>query len=46
MIGTDRDLAAISLLLRRGIVLYGKEINDVFGEIPSEVYLDSIKTIL
>ena len=26
----------------RGIVLFGEEINDVFGEIPTEAYLDSI----
>lgn len=45
MIGTDRDLAAHFVITKkRGIVLYGKEINDVFGEIPSEVYLDSIKS--
>lgn len=44
MNGTDRDLAAhFFIVKKRGIVLYGKEINDVFGEIPSEAYLDSIK---
>lgn len=45
MNGTDRDLAAHFVITKkRGIVLYGKEINDVFGEIPSEDYLDSIKS--
>ncbi|MCF0147765.1 MAG: DUF4111 domain-containing protein [Clostridium sp.] len=44
MNGTDHDLAAQFLITKnRGIVLYGKPINDVFGEIPSEAYLDSIK---
>lgn len=44
MNGTDYDLAAHFVITKnRGIVLYGKPINDVFGEIPSEAYLDSIK---
>lgn len=45
MKGTDPDLAAHFVITKhRGIVLYGKEISDVFGEIPSEAYLDSIKS--
>lgn len=45
MNGTDHDLAAHFVITKnRGIVLYGKPINDVFGEIPSEAYLDSIKS--
>lgn len=44
MNGTDCDLAAHFVITKnRGIVLYGKAISDVFGEIPSEAYLDSIK---
>jgi len=44
MNGTDHDLAAHFVITKkRGIVLYGKEIDNVFGEIPSEAYLDSIK---
>jgi len=44
MNGTDSDLVAHFVIIKnRGIVLYGKEISDVFGEIPSEAYLDSIK---
>jgi streptomycin 3"-adenylyltransferase len=45
MKGTDPDLAAHFVITKqRGIVLYGKAINDVYGEIPSEAYLDSIKS--
>lgn len=44
MHGTDPDLAAHFLVTKsRGIVLYGKEISEVFGEIPADTYLDSIK---
>jgi len=44
MNGTDYDLAAHFVIVKkRGIVLYGEEIDDVFGEVPSEAYLDSIK---
>ncbi|QAT39862.1 nucleotidyltransferase domain-containing protein [Clostridium sp. JN-9] len=44
MNGIDRDLAAHFVIIKnRGIVLYGKEISNVFGDIPSETYLDSIK---
>jgi predicted nucleotidyltransferase len=45
MKGTDKDLAAHFVITKsRGIVLYGKAISEVFGEIPSEAYLDSIKS--
>jgi predicted nucleotidyltransferase len=45
MNGTDQDLAAHFVITKnRGIVLYGKAISDVFGEIPAEAYLDSIKS--
>lgn len=45
MNGTDHDLAAhFVITTNRGIVLYGKAISEVFGEIPSEAYLDSIKS--
>ena len=44
MNGKDPDLAAHFVITKnRGIVLYGKPINNVFGDIPSEAYLDSIK---
>ncbi|MGG7163532.1 aminoglycoside adenylyltransferase domain-containing protein [Clostridium ihumii] len=44
MNGKDPDLAAHFVITKnRGIVLYGEPINDVFGDIPSEAYLDSIK---
>lgn len=44
MNGTDPDLAAHFVITKnRGIVLYGKAISEVFGEIPMEAYLDSIK---
>ena len=43
MKGTDKDLAAhVTILRNRGKTLYGKEISAVFGEVPREVYLDSI----
>ncbi|SUY48176.1 nucleotidyltransferase family protein [Clostridium putrefaciens] len=45
MNGTDHDLAAHFVITKnRGIVLYGKAISDVFGEIPAETYFDSIKS--
>jgi len=45
MNGTDQDLAAHFVITKnRGIVLYGKAISEVFGEIPSEAYLYSIKS--
>jgi len=44
MNGFDKDLAAHFKIIKAvGIVLYGKEINDVFGDIPDYCYLDSIK---
>jgi predicted nucleotidyltransferase len=44
MNGVDHDLAAHFVIIKsRGIVLYGKPIHDVFGEIPSEAYWDSIR---
>lgn len=44
MNGTDKDLAAHFTVIRAvGIVLYGKEIAAVFGDVPREDYLDSIK---
>ncbi len=40
---TDPDLAAhITVTLHRGIVLYGRPINDVFPPVPEEHYIDSI----
>lgn len=44
MNGTDKDLAAhITVIQKVGIVLCGKEIKAVFGTVPREHYLDSIK---
>ena len=44
MNGTDNDLAAhFFITKRRGMVLYGKKIDDVFGDVPHEAYLDSIR---
>lgn len=44
MNGVDPDLAAHFVITKnRGLVLYGESIDNVFGEIPSESYLDSIK---
>jgi predicted nucleotidyltransferase len=44
MNGTDHDLAAHFVITKsRGIVLYGRKISGVFGKIPAEAYLDSIK---
>ncbi len=41
---TDRDLAAHFTVIRHvGITLYGAPIRDVFGEVPKEYYIDSIK---
>lgn len=43
MHGEDKDLAAHFTVIRKaGITLCGKEISDVFGEVPREAYLDSI----
>lgn len=44
MKGTDKDLAAHFVVTKkRGIILYGKDIEDVFGDVPHEAYFDSIK---
>lgn len=44
MKGTDPDLAAHFVIIKnRGITLYGEPIKALFGEIPPEAYLDSIK---
>lgn len=44
MKGDDPDLAAhCTVLLRRGIVLWGAPIPEVFGEVPKAAYLDSIR---
>ena len=43
MHGTDRDLAAhLTVIKHTGIVLYGKGIDVVFGDISKEDYIDSI----
>ena len=43
MNGTDRDLAAHFTVIRsRGICLYGLPVDEVFGRVPEEDYLDSI----
>lgn len=42
--GTDKDLAAHFTVTRKvGKVLCGKPIVEVFGEVPKEAYLDSLK---
>lgn len=44
MKGTDKDLAAhIIIINHRGKVLYGREINEVFGEVSRQDYFDSIR---
>jgi SAM-dependent methyltransferase len=44
MNGTDRDLAAHFTVIRsRGICLYGLPAGEVFGEVPEQDYLDSIR---
>lgn len=44
MNGTDKDLAAHFTVTRKvGIVLYGKEIPEVFASVPEAAYLDSIR---
>ena len=44
MNGTDRDLAAHFTVIRnRGRCLYGLPVREVFGEVPEEDYLDSIR---
>ena len=43
MKGTDKDLAAHFFIINKyGIMLYGKKIEDVFGEVPKACYIDSI----
>lgn len=43
MNGTDKDLAAHFMIIHQyGIVLYGKEITEVFGKVKDECYIDSI----
>ena len=43
MNGTDIDLAAHFTVIRaRGMCLYGEAIDDVFGEVDPEYYIDSI----
>lgn len=43
MNGTDKDLAAhFTIIYHRGKTLYGKEIKDVFEEVSSDAYMDSI----
>lgn len=44
MHGTDKDLAAHFTVVRKvGITLFGKERERVFGNVPKEDYVDSIK---
>ena len=44
MNGTDRDLAAHFTVIRsRGLCLYGLPVQEVFGEVPEQDYLDSIR---
>ena len=43
MNGTDKDLAAhFTIINKRGKCLYGAQIEDVFAEVPSGDYMDSI----
>ena len=43
MKGTDKDLAAhFTIIKNRGRCLAGAPIDEVFGEVPGEDYLDSI----
>lgn len=43
MKGVDKDLAAhFTVICRRGILLWGEAIGEVFGEVPGEDYADSI----
>lgn len=44
MKGRDPDLAAHFVITKTGgVVLYGQSIHEVFGDIPDEAYIDSIK---
>lgn len=39
----DKDIAAhLTIIIHRGIRLYGKEINEVFSNVPKKDYIDSI----
>lgn len=39
----DKDLAAhITVINHKGVCLYGKPINEVFGKVPDRYYIDSI----
>lgn len=43
MKGTDRDLAAhITVIRARGVCLCGESIDEVFGEVPKQDYMDSL----
>lgn len=43
MKGVDNDLAAhFTIMNKYGIVLYGEQIENVFGEVPQKDYIDSI----
>lgn len=43
MKGTDRDLAAhITVIRARGVCLCGTPIDEVFGEVPKQAYMDSL----
>lgn len=43
MNGTDKDLAAHFTIIReRGRAIYGAPIDEVFGEVPKDAYMDSI----
>ena len=43
MNGTDEDLAAhFTIISKRGKCLYGQPIEEVFGEVPRQDYMDSI----
>ena len=43
MQGTDKDLAAHFTIIRQyGITLYGQDIDQVFGAVPRQAYMDSI----
>ena len=44
MKGTDEDLAAhFTIITHRGVCLAGKPIDEVFGEVPEDAYMDSIR---
>lgn len=43
IIGTDKDLAAhFTIINKYGVTLYGAQINEVFGEVARDYYVDSI----